>query len=382
MSLVNPVPSSWPEDDAASAARPNASGKLRRVLLRLLLVAFGIAVGLGLCEIIMRNFQLGSPRVGLLYHDRIYKLPPHAKFMNYDENTNLVETNNFGFHDHERAASNDNYRILFLGDSFLEGRQVKTDSLFTSQLEKQLSQNGQKVEVINGGVPGTGTAYQYVLWKEFFEPQIKVDHVVLCFFLGNDLVDNNLELKRAGLSGTEMSFYVDSQGNILDIGEKPGRFKKAANYLRDHSVLFNTSYEAAYRVRSQLTPGIGDPGPVGEVERGAKGGAWEAAETGTLALIKRWKAELAGKKMPFDIVLIDRPGKVYNRFEQDFLQRLQAACLHEEIGFMRLRLGPDPFELYSFDGIRLGHFNEKGHQTTANELYEYLTTRYPAVLKK
>src|SRR5882762_9130657 len=160
-------------------SRPATFGvRMRKTLLRLILIGAGIGVGLGLCELMMRVLKLGNTRVVTLYNDRIVKLPPHFKIINFDENKNIFETNNLGFHDRERQATNDNYRILFLGDSFVEGRQVETDTLFTSRLEKKLAVDGRKIEVINGGVPGTGTPYQYVLWKEFFEPNLKTDHLV------------------------------------------------------------------------------------------------------------------------------------------------------------------------------------------------------------
>src|SRR4030095_5676652 len=127
---------------------------------------------------------------------------------------NLVETNNWGFHDRDRAATNDNYRILFLGDSFVEGGHVKTESLFTSRLEQSFIHEGRKVEAINGGVPGTGTAYQYVLWKEFFEPEIKINHLVLCVFMGNDLSDNNADLADPDNDNT---LFLDSKGSILHL---------------------------------------------------------------------------------------------------------------------------------------------------------------------
>jgi len=68
--------------------------------------------------------------------------------MNYNENRNLVVTNNLGFHDRERQFTNENYRILVLGDSFVEGRQVKTETLFTSLLEEKLAGGKEKIEVI------------------------------------------------------------------------------------------------------------------------------------------------------------------------------------------------------------------------------------------
>jgi lysophospholipase L1-like esterase len=304
--------------------------------------------------------------------------------MNYNENKNLVETNNLGFHDRERQATNDNYRILVLGDSFVEGRQVRTESLFTSRLEKKLPSDGQKIEVINGGVPGTGTPYQYVLWNEFFEPNLKIDHLVLCLFMGNDLIDNNLELVASTSGSSDSGFFVDSTGKILDVVEKPSLVKRTINAGRDHSLLINSLYEGAYRLRRNFQEAAEENG-AGDSERQGRvdsAGAWEASEQGTIALIRRWKAELAGEKTPFDIVIIDRPGRVYNKFELGFMEKLQATCAQEQIDCLRLKLDGDPYELYSFDGISLGHFNDKGHETVANELYEFFQSHHQAIFNR
>lgn len=358
------------------------TSRLRRILLKLILVGVGIAVGLSLCEVIMRAFHLGDTRTVSLYNNEIFKLPPHVRFMNYTENKNLVETNNLGFHDYERQATNDNYRILFLGDSFVEGRQVKTESLFTSRLEKRLSQDGKGIETINGGVVSTGTAYQYVLWKEFFEPGIKVDHIALCFFMGNDLVDNNRDLRLATFGSSDSDFFVDGQGNILDAVKKPSAFKPSINYVRNHSVLMNSLYEGAYRIRKNLQQESDETGGTEEVRGDRAALAWEASEQGTLALLRRWKAELAGKNIPFDIVVIDQPGRVYNKFQLKFLETLPAACAQDQIGYLRLKLDGDPYELYSFDGMSLGHFGYKGHEVVANELYEYFKSHHREIFNR
>ncbi|HEY8188548.1 MAG TPA: SGNH/GDSL hydrolase family protein [Pyrinomonadaceae bacterium] len=355
--------------------------RIWKTFLRLILIVVGIVVGLLLCEVIMRASRLGNKRVVTLYNNRIFKLPPHFSFINFNENKNVVETNNLGFHDHDRQATNDNYRVLFLGDSFLEGRQVDTDRLFTTRLESRFNQEGQRIETINGGISGTGTANQYVLWKEFFEPNIKVDHVVLSFFMGNDLVDNNFELASSTLGGSDSAFFVDSEGTIFNVGREPGPLKKTINLVRNHSVLINTLYEQAYQKRKTLREESeeysGDKG--GRVD---ESGAWRASEQGTITLIKRWKSELAEKNIPFDVVVIDRPGKVYNKFELEFGGRLREMCGQDHIDCLWLKLSDDPYKSYSFDGIYLGHFSYQGHEQAANELYDYFKTRHAALFNR
>ena len=348
--------------------------RLRRILVKLFLICAGTGVGLSLSELAMRALHIGHTNTVIAYNDRLLKLKPHIRFMNYIENKNLVEINNLGFHDHDRDASNNNYRILFLGDSFLEGRQVPTEKVFTVRLEKKFVEGGQKIETINGGIPGTGTPYQYVLWKEFFAPNIKFDRAVLCLNLGNDLRDNNVEL-----ASTDAHLFVDRDGKIVENTNGPSAFKQTVNHVRDFSVLANTLYESAYRVKQNFADEAGQNGAPSP-ESTAR--PWQDSAHGTLALIKRWKSELAAQNLPFDLVIIDRPGKLYNKFESDFIAQLQATCVEDRIDCLRLKLSSDPFESYSFDGIGLGHFNERGHELAADELYDYLKSRHPEIFKQ
>ena len=143
-------------------------------------------------------------------------------------------------------------------------------------------------------------------------------------------------------------------------------------------------YEGAYRIRTNFQHAADENG-AGDAERRGRvdsAGAWEASEQGTIALIRSWKAELAGKNVPFDLVIIDRPGRVYNRFELSFMEKLQKTCAQDQIDSLRLKLDGDPYELYSFDGIALGHFNDKGHETVANELYEFFQSHHKTIFNR
>lgn len=372
-------------DRAPALVNMDSSSSTRHLTLpRLMLVMASVAVALLFGEISLRAFHLGSTRNVSLYHGKISKLSPHTSFMNYHENQNLVVTNNLGFHDRERQATNDNYRILVLGDSFVEGRQVKTESLFTTRLENKLTAGGVRAEVLNGGVEGTGTPYQYVLWQEFFAPAIKVDHVVLCFFMGNDLIDNNQELAASTSGSTDSGFFVNSHGAVVDVTAEPGSLKRSINAGRDHSVLFNTLYEGIYRIRANFQQSAEANGAGAPERRTGRenAAAWKASEAGTIALVRKWQAELVGKKIPFDLVMIDRPGRLYNKFESEFIEQLASACNEEHVGFKRLQLPGDPYEWYSFDGFALGHFNDRGHEAVASELSQYLQTHYQSLARR
>jgi hypothetical protein len=365
----------------SSSNRPRLFAK--KLSLVLVSLAFAGAIG----EVVVRAFHLGNTSTVYRYQDKIIKFKPYARFMNYEENRNLVEMNNLGFHDHDRQADNKNYRILFMGDSYVEGRQVPTEDLFTVRLEKKIAAAGQKIETINGGVLGTGTAAQYVLWKDFFRPNVRIDRLVLCVFMGNDLIDNNIELEHAPYPGSDKAFFLDADGNIIDIGARPGAVKRLVNHGRDYSALFNTLYEGAYQARKhwqeRATQRVPDAKPVVQAKEPDHGistaieidnkPAWEASRKGTLARIQKWHAELTADHLAFDVVIIDRSGGTYNEFEQKFIDDLQADCLKNGIGCLRLKLTGNPYDTYSFDGKSLGHFNQRGHELAADELYEYFT---------
>jgi len=106
-----------------------------------------------------------------------------------------IQTNSFGMRDREHALKKEpsTFRILVLGDSFMEALQVKFDDSFPSLLEKQLQKSmGRFVEVINASVSGWGTDDELTyLVREGarFEP----DLIIVAMTLHNDVSDNLVE---------------------------------------------------------------------------------------------------------------------------------------------------------------------------------------------
>ncbi|MBA3967397.1 MAG: SGNH/GDSL hydrolase family protein [Nitrospirales bacterium] len=85
------------------------------------------------------------------------------------------------------------YRILLLGDSYTEARQVSLENTFGRKVEQQLQSCERLlphlVEVINFGVPGYGNAEELITLRSrgwAYDP----DLVLTMFFSGNDLIDN------------------------------------------------------------------------------------------------------------------------------------------------------------------------------------------------
>ena len=91
-----------------------------------------------------------------------------------------------------RPRADNSFRILVLGDSQAFGFGVLDNETFSAQLEEILAARYRnlEVQVLNGGVPGYGTADQLAFLRSkggAFEP----DLVILQFLSVNDIVESN-----------------------------------------------------------------------------------------------------------------------------------------------------------------------------------------------
>ena len=59
-------------------------------------------------------------------------------------------------------------RIITIGDSFTSGVGAENDQTFSSVLERELDLAGHRIEVLNTGVGGFGTAEACCTWSESF----------------------------------------------------------------------------------------------------------------------------------------------------------------------------------------------------------------------
>ncbi|MDX2166730.1 MAG: SGNH/GDSL hydrolase family protein [Deltaproteobacteria bacterium] len=108
-----------------------------------------------------------------------------------------VQINAEGRRDLDRGVTKptDAYRIMLLGDSFVEALQVPIADTFARGLERRLSDtSGRPVEVVSMGVSGYGTASQY-LWYRDVGRRYHPDLVLLSFYPGNDVRNNSPTLE-------------------------------------------------------------------------------------------------------------------------------------------------------------------------------------------
>jgi hypothetical protein len=106
------------------------------------------------------------------------------------EYTVEVAINSKGLRDREKpyAPPPGRFRILALGDSFVEAYSVPLSSSVTMVMERELSRAGCPVDVINGGTSGYSTDQEYLFYVH--EGARYAPDVVVLFFHYNDLLYN------------------------------------------------------------------------------------------------------------------------------------------------------------------------------------------------
>ena len=153
-----------------------------------------IAIALLIGELAVRTLypqQLGIwtyTRDGLTLH--LPNMSQHSQRFGYD-----IKTNSLGMRDreHKIKKAESVFRILVLGDSFMEALQVKFEDSFASLLEIRLrNEVGRSVEVINASVSGWGTDDELTyLMREGLK--MDPDLIIVAMTLHNDVNDNLLE---------------------------------------------------------------------------------------------------------------------------------------------------------------------------------------------
>ena len=146
-------------------------------------------------------------------------LLPGAEGWYRKEGEAYVRINSDGLRDREHAIAKPQgtFRIAIVGDSYCEAFSVSLEEAFWSVMEKDLEQcnafSGRKIEVINFGVSGYGTAQELLtlrekVWK--YAP----DLVILAVTTNNDVTDNSRVLKQ-----TDDIPYFTYQGTKLTLDD-------------------------------------------------------------------------------------------------------------------------------------------------------------------
>jgi len=184
----------------STSAGSTQSAKRSGIWKNIRLALFSVAVTLVLVEVMIRVLYL-SPDLPNWHREPHpvlgWLLIPNDNYRYRNLEVDIrISHNSQGLRDVEHAAEKPAgvFRILVLGDSFMEAYSVELADSFPQQLEQLAQADGySQVEVINLGVGGYSTLQQYLVLQEIglqYEP----DLVVLAFYAENDVYDNDRAL--------------------------------------------------------------------------------------------------------------------------------------------------------------------------------------------
>ena len=219
--------------------------RAKRLFGKLLLVLMGFLFGGIVAEISLRVAGYSYPEFYRLDQMRGYSLRPNASGWYRKEGEAYISINSDGLRDEEHAQTKppDTIRIAVLGDSYPEALSVSREEAFWSVLKRKLQDchafPGKKIEVLNFGVSGYGTAQELLtlreqVWK--YSP----DLVMLTVTTNNDITDNLRALKRTD----EIPYFVYKENRLtLDDSFKDSRafrwrqsaLSRFGRWMRDHS---------------------------------------------------------------------------------------------------------------------------------------------------
>ena len=165
----------------------------RNMLLLILSIMISMLAG----EILLRLFAGDIIPFSVPHYDlgHVYRKNYETTRFN-KESKKAVEifTNKYGFVDKEWRIDPDSFKIMIIGDSFVEAFQVNSDERFTNILESKYSEDRKKAEVFNIGKGGCGPE-NYVEYLKKFYPLLKPDVAIVCIYNGNDFDDANYRVK-------------------------------------------------------------------------------------------------------------------------------------------------------------------------------------------
>jgi hypothetical protein len=209
--------------------------KWKNRLKKLALALFGLFIGALLTEAALRIIGYSYPYFYTTDYHRGYSPKPNQEGWFWVENKNYVTINSEGLRDreHSKIKPADTLRVAVLGDSFAEAKEVPMEQTFWSVMEQKLQAcqafAGKKVEVINFGVGGYGTAQELLTLRQKVW-EYSPDIVLLTVTPYNDITDNYRPLKGAD----EVPYFNYQNGELV----YDASFRDSNKYRKHDSNLF------------------------------------------------------------------------------------------------------------------------------------------------
>jgi hypothetical protein len=394
---------------------------------KLLLVLFGLLMGLLMSEVFLRVIGYSYPIYYANDYYRGFSLRPGMAGHYQREGESDVRINSDGLRDreHTKAKPADTVRIAVLGDSFAEAMHVPMEQTFWSLLEGKLQEcnlfPGKRVEVINFGVSGYGTAQELMTLRQKvwdYSPDI----VMLAFTTYNDVYDNSRALSKA----EEVPYFVYRNGELVydpsfrdsrTYRRRDSKLSRFGRWFDDHlrvvQLLHFVQFAAKLRLDDwrnrrrlatqpqaaaptagiQTTPTSEEIGIENMTYLEPRDETWKEAWRVTEGLIKQMRDEVTQKDAKFLLVTLSNAIQVYPDpvVRNNFMRRigtntvfypnlrLQAWAQQQGIDFldlaqpMQIEAEQNKVFLHGF-GSNLGgnaHWNANGHRVAAELIAQH-----------
>ncbi len=260
-----------------------------------------------------------------------------------------VYINQDGFRDDEFRRSEDCYRIMVLGDSFVFGIETNQEEILTSLLEKKVEEasDREEIDVMNFGMPGFSPAQELLCLKKYagtFPPDV----VILLLHEGNDFKDNF-----AVLTGGRYTPHMTEKGGEFVLDNNPSRMQKISTFLRDNSFIY---YFFSRSKLKKLQRVFYRPQEVGNEDM-------VEAMCEILGEVKDYTRTLGVPLLVYYINYVDKDLNSRRR------EALRSYCEEEDIFFENIP--------YRREERHHGewHWNKKGHNSVAEMIFRELEER-------
>jgi GDSL-like Lipase/Acylhydrolase family len=395
---------------------------------KLLLVLFGLLMGLLMSEVFLRVIGYSYPIFYATDYYRGFSLRPGMAGHYQREGESEVRINSDGLRDreHTKAKPADTVRIALLGDSFAEAMHVPMEQTFWSLLERKLQEcnlfPGKRVEVINFGVSGYGTAQELMTLRQKvwdYSPDI----VMLAFTTFNDVYDNSRALSKT----EEVPYFVYRNGELVydasfrdsrQYRQRESRLSRFGRWFHDHlrivQLVHYVQFPAKLRLTdwrnrrrlaaapspAQTTPAATPKAPFTAADIGIdnmiylepQDEDWKEAWRVTEGLIRQMRDEVNQNGAKFVLVTLSNAIQVYpdQLVRQKFMNylglntmfypnlRLKAVAARANIDFLDLA---EPMQAYAdqnrvfLHGFKSdlgnGHWNANGHRVAAELIAQH-----------
>lgn len=385
--------------------------------LKLGLLCMGAALGLILVETGFRILGIGSEQ--FFAGDPVLGVRPAANRRGPSSGACFraqVSNNAHGWRDLERSIEKPEgvFRILVLGDSFIQALQVNDDQTLTQQLERFLNRHAvrKKVEVLNMSCASWGNDQEYLAFKAYglrYSP----DLVVLAFYAQNDVIDNSRSLIRRDSAFAKPFFRLENDRLVeIPITDRPShgvhpvrtfisRFR-TLRWLRDKGHAWPALHRLMFRLGlTSVVPPEGNapryPTVWGQLLNSfaSKTSAeWESAWRLTEAIVLNLRQKVHDAGADFLLLELAPPLAVMpNELRREHLsrtgredfdfdgphRRLVAFTQRERIEFFSLqrpfreRIGESKEMFESLFLYCDGHYTAAGHRLAAEALAQYLS---------